>query len=193
MIYPYYKEIVNYEKNVNKFYDKKNFVGFILPNGLVYKAKEHSVTNVENVFKVDLSLLKEHFEDKNEILGETKDALCQLISNFFNNISYEKVVALNKFMDDNELLFSEVLVSLFGCHLITRIGKGIITSEDNHELFYNYILEGFEIKTIDRIVYDKEKKQYVFMKKNNRNTELYGEIEEIINQVPFDETPLFRK
>ena len=193
MIYNYCKEISNVEDNVDGFFNKNKFVGYILPNGLIYKTKNHNVSNAETFFMNSLFILKDNFSDKEKILGETDDLLCQIISRFFQNLSYDKIMALNDFISKNSLSFSDILVSLFGCHLVTRLDKTIITALGDHRPFYNYLLDGFRIETIDKIIYDEEKKQYVFRKNYDQNRELYEEIEEIRNEIINEEAPLFRK
>lgn len=193
MIYNFEKEIVN-KKDVMHFYDKNNFVGYILPDGSIYKCKNHNVSNVDTVLTMFLMILKDNYADKEKILSiETSDKLLQIIIRFLKKASNEKIVALLQFIKDNNLVVSDLIVSLFGCHLITRLDRTILTSETNHTLFFNYLLNDFTIHTIDKIIYDSVKKEYKYFKQNDRNDYLYDEVKYIKESVCNDDIALFYK
>lgn len=88
---------------------------------------------------------------------------------------------------------SDLLVSLFGCHLVTRLNKTILTSFHNHQRFYNYLLNGFHINTVDKIIYDEEKKAFIFQNSLHNNIELYQEIDKIREESLSSEIELFHK
>ena len=176
MIYNFEKEIIN-RNDVHHFYDEKNFVGYILPDGSIYKCKNHNVSNADTALNMFLMILKDHYDDKDKLLSiETNDKLLKIIVNYLRKLSHEEINALIKFIDQNNLLISDLIVSLFGCHLVTRLDRTILTSESNHECFFNYLLNDFKIHTIDKILYDFETLEYKFVKPLDRNEYLYDEI-----------------
>ena len=193
MMYEYDKRIVN-QNGVDNFYSKTNFIEYILPNGEIYQCMEHNISNIETVLKMDLDLLMKNYEDKEKILNnESDDKIMEIIINYLNKIPYEQIVALRDFINKNNLFVSDLIVQLFGCHLVTRLNKLILTSEIKHDLFFNYLLNDFKINTIDKIVYDKEMKTYKFMHGFDRNEYLYDEIDKIKKSVNNDEIDLFYK
>ena len=193
MIYSFENIVVN-NSNVNNFYSKSNFVGYLLPNGDIYQCKEHNVSNIYTVLTMDLELLKNHFEDKEKILkNSSSDKLLDLVIKYLNNCTYEKIVALSDFIRHNSLFISDLLVQLFGCHLVTRLNRTILTSEIKHDCFYNYLLNDFSIVTIDKIVFDSDKEKYLFIKGINRNEYLYDEIKNIKENVSDNDIDLFYK
>ena len=193
MVYKFDDRIVN-NGNVNSFFDKKKFVGYILPDGEIYHCINHNVSNVGTVLDMDIELLKSNFADKDKILtNNTSDKLMQLVINYLYRASYDEIVALSKFIKENSLGISDLIVQLFGCHLVTRLNKTILTSETNHSPFFNYLLNDFSVCTIDKIMYDNEKKEYVFIHGVDRNEYLYDEIERIKKSVNTEEIELFYK
>ena len=192
MVYKFDKRVVNYSK-VDHFYDKNNFVGYILPNGEIYPCKNHNVSNVKTVLEMSIELLKRNFNDKKSIIDNSShDKLLNIVINYLNKATYDEILALSKFMDKN-LYISDIIVQLFGCHLITRLNKTIITSEINHDCFFDYLLNDYKIFTIDKIIYDKDKKEYRFVSGKDRNDYLHDEVNEIKKSVKNEELDLFYK
>ena len=193
MVYKYEKRIAN-QKNIDNFYSKDNFVGYILPNGDVYQTLVHNVSNIDTVLTMYLDLLERSFNKKEEILNvNTSDPILKIVINYLKNIYYDEVIALKKFIRANNLFIRDLIVQLFGCHLVTRLNKTIITSKIDHSPFFNYLLNDFHITTIDKIVYDDEKKEYVFHHGIERNEYLYDEINGIKNNIRDNEVELFYK
>ncbi len=192
MVYKFEEKIVN-RNNVNNFYDKNNFVGYILPNGEIYSCKEHNVSNIKTILFLFIELLVKNFQDKDKFLIDTDDKLLKIIFNYLKNVSYDEIIALNDFIHQNNLFTSDLIVQLFGCHLVTRLDKTILTSETNHECFFNYLLNNFTVYNIDKIVYDKNLKQYKYVKTSNTNKSVYDEIDEIKTYVAENSKKLFYK
>ena len=193
MVYDFHKEIVN-RNDVSHFYNKNNFVGYILPDGSIYQCKNHNVSNAETVISMYLMILNDNYEFKETLMNiETDDKLLQIITKHLIKMSHDEIVALIKFINENNLLVSDLIVSLFGCHLVTRLDKTILTSETNHEYFYNYLLNDFKICMIDKIYYDSNNKTFRFIKSINRNDYLYDEIENIKKMNNVDDIELFYK
>ncbi len=193
MIYEYNKKIVNNDSVVD-FYKNKKFIGYILPDGSVFECMEHNISNVETSVKMYLELIDNNYSDKDELLNvDTNNKILQLIIKYLKTMSHEKIHALLEYIKKENLLLSDLLVSYFGCHLITRLKKEIITSETNHQCFYNYLLNDFKITTIDRIVYDENEKSFKRIGFINRNDYLYDEIKKIKNEVSENEIDLFYK
>ena len=191
MVYSYNEEIVN---RSNAFFDEKNFVGYILPDGSIYKCVDHNVSNIETFFNMFLVILDEKYEEKDELLNiQTDDKLARIVLLKLKKMPHDEIAALRKFIDSNNIIISDLIVSLFGCHLITRLKKEIITSEIDHHIFYNYLLHDFKITTINKLKYDSEKKEYYYVKSNERNEYLYDEINKLKNEVSEDEIDLFYK
>ena len=191
MVYEYNEEI---ENRSNNFADKKNFVGYILPDGTIYACKNHNVSNVDTFLKMYLVLLDKDYDKRNELLNiETSDKLAMVVLNRIKKMSYDEIHAFLEITKHNGFSISDLLVQFFGCHLVTRLKKEILTSETNHYCFYNYLLHNFQIVTIDKIIYNEEKKSYDFIKGNTRNDYLYDEIKEIKNVIKEDEISLFHK
>lgn len=191
MVYKYEKEIVN-TKNIDHFYDKNNFVGYILPNGDIYQCIEHNVSNVDTVLRMYLQILKDHYGDKEVLLKkDTTDKLLKLVINYLKNATYFEIVALSKFINEHNLFVSDVIVQLLGCHLVTRLDKTIVTSEINHKCFFNYLLNNFTVRTIDKMVYDPDLHEYKYVTGLDRNEYLYDEVEKIKKEVKEEERELF--
>ncbi len=193
MVYNFEEKVVN-KNDVNHFYDKNNFVGYILPDGSIYKCQNHNVSNVDTVLNMYLMLFKDHYSDKDKLLRiETDDKLLKLIVNYLKRASYDEIMALSRFIEENKLLISDLIVSLFGCHLVTRLNRTILTSECNHECFYNYLLNDFTIYNIDKMYYDSKNKVFKYAVSTNRNDYLYDEIENIKRNVDKKDIDLFYK
>ena len=191
MIYEYYEEIAN---RSNNFFDCNNFVGCILPNGKIYACKNHNVSNVATFLKMYLFLLDHEYENKDKILNEeTNDELGLLVLNHLKRMSHDEVHAFLKLVNNNTFSISDLLVEYFGCHLVTRLKKEILTSEVNHQCFYNYLLHDFKIVTISKLVYDPKSKDYQTVKSNERNEYLYDDIKKIKNEVDEHDISLFHK
>lgn len=191
MVYKYEKEIVN-TKNIDHFYDKNNFVGYILPNGDIYQCIEHNVSNVDTVLRMYLQILKDHYGDKEVLLKkDTTDKLLKLVINYLKNATYFEIVALSKFINEHNLFVSDVIVQLLGCHLVTRLDKTIVTSEINHKCFFNYLLNNFTVRTIDKMVYDPDLHEYKYVTGLDRNEYLYDEVEKLKKEVKEEERELF--
>ena len=193
MAYKYEKGIINYN-HVEEFSKYDNFVGFILPDGSIYKCKNHNVSNIDTVVHMYLDVLQRHFDDKDKILDtDTTDKILKMIIYYFKKASLEQIKALSNFIEKENLFISDLLVQFFGCHSISRINGMIYTSETNHEIFYNYLLNGVKVFTVDKIVYDEEKKEYRYLKAKDRNDYIYDEINRLKKDVNNDEIELFYK
>ena len=193
MVYKFDKSVVN-ERRLEDFYDKNNFVGYILPDGSIYKCKEHNIANVDTVFRLFMHIIKDNYGDKDRILNiEVTDRLIKLIIDYYRKSSYDEIVALDKFIDEKKLFISDILVQLFGCHLVTRLDKTILTSEFDHRYFYNYLLNDFTIRTIDKIIYDPNTHECKYTAFLDRNEYLYDEINNLKKEIKNDEIELFYK
>lgn len=194
MYFKYCNKFSNNSKNINNFYDVNNFIGYILPNGEIYKVKEHNIESIESILKMNLELLKNSYADKNIFLDkDSSNPIIKLILNYLNNKSYDEIMALKEFIDKYNLDISSILVELFKCHIITRLNKQIITSLGNHECFYNYLLHDYTIYTIDSIFYNNIDKKYCFIKERDENISLLQEINEIKKDVNKEDIELFMK
>ena len=139
MIYQYNSKVVN-TNGVDDFFNKKNFVGYILPDGSIYECKNHNVENVKTFIKMSLFLIKDNYSEREKFLSaDTNSPLMRIVSNYIKKTSYNELMALNSFIEQNNLEVSDLLVGLFGCHEITRSNKTILTALSNHEVFYNYL------------------------------------------------------
>ena len=188
--YPYHKEIEN-NGNINDFFDKKNFVGYILPDGTIYPCEEHNIGSIASLFNLILDCLCKYYDAKDKYLEEDcDDKLIQLIMNYFEKIPYEQAVDLNNFIVNNNIDLSDILVSLFGCHLVTRLNKKILTSSISHQIFYNYLLMGYEIETVPKIIYQNGKHSF-YSNDFYNNDFLYDEIKTINNEAFVYEKSLF--
>ena len=191
MIYEYDENIVN---RSNDFYDKNKFVGYILPDGSIFKWVNHNVTDVYSFFRLYLALLNDSYEKKDEILDiNTNNKLADVVLKKLKSLSYDEVHALYLLDKKDYLNASELFVCYFGCHLVTRLKKIIITSEINHRPFYNYLLHDFTICTAPRLLYDAESKSFKEVQGMDRNDYLYDEINEIKNTVKESEIKYFHK
>lgn len=193
MIYKFNKKIIN-TNSVDQAFSNSNYIGYILPDGSLYRCKNHNVSNIDTVLKLYLTILISNYDDKNKLLDKPIDnKLLLIVVNYLNNASYEKIVALSNFINNNNLFFSDIAVQLFGCHMITRFSKRIVTSEVDHSCFYDYLLHDYYIDNVDKIIYDEVKKEYHYYKDIHNNDELYEEIKRIKNDVKEEEIELFCK
>lgn len=190
--YKYYEEISNYN-DVNNFYNKTNFIGYILPDGNIYPCKNHNIESIISAFNMCLSNLVKNYEDREFFLvRKSNDPILQLILNFLWNLSQEEVIEFYNFIKNNKIDMSDLLVSLFGCHLVTRLNKKILTSNILHYPFYNYILMDFTIETVPKIIYKDN--EFMFKEKNLYNDDfLFDEIKMIKENASSDEKRLFFK
>ena len=188
--YEYHEEIINNNK-VEDFYGKTNFVGYILPDGSIYSCQNHNMETLETFYDMMIFYLKNDYKNKEKFLGrETKDPIFMMFRDFFWNATLEEIIKFDNFIKEKSLTLSDVLVSFFGCHLVTRLDKRILTSSVLHYPFFNYILMGFKVDTVPRIVYQNG--QYSFNDGSLYNDDfLIDEIEEINDIVNDDEKPLF--
>ena len=91
------------------------------------------------------------------------------------------------------LLLKEVIICYLGYHSVERTTKTITTSVPNiYETFYNYLLNGFTIFQLPRMVFDEELKTYFEVKQNeffvpDRQIRLKDEIASIRKLVPASE------
>ena len=190
MIYDYNSRVVNMH---NDFLDEKNFVGYILPNGSIYECKNHNISNISTFLKMYLKLLDMDYNNRKEIFDvDTNDELGKVIIKRLKSLSHDEVHALLEFAE-SVIILSDILVGFFGCHMITRLNKTIITSKYNHRCFYNYLLHDFHIDIIPRIIYDVESKKYRYVNSKNRNDYLYDEIKSLKSEVRNSEIELFTK
>jgi len=192
MVYEFNKNVINLG-GVNNFNSKYCFIGYILPNGDICRCEKHNVEDVSTILKLFLQLLRDYYDDRDRFLtGETKSKLIKIVINYLRSMSYDQVIALDDFLNSSRRIISDILVQLFGCHLVTRLDKKILTSKNNHEVFYNYLLNDFNVETIDEMVYNNEKKEYCFVSQKDRNGYLYDEIKTIRNDSN-DDIALFYK
>ena len=193
MIYQYNSKVVN-TNGVDDFFNKKNFVGYILPDGSIYECKNHNVENVKTFIKMSLFLIKDNYSEREKFLSaDTNSPLMRIVSNYIKKTSYNELMALNSFIEQNNLEVSDLLVGLFGCHEITRSNKTILTALSNHEVFYNYLLNGFTVNTVNKIVYDEKNNTFIFKNSLNRSIETYNEIDNIKKDIFPGEEKLFHK
>ena len=191
MVYNYEEKIVN-DGDLKDFFNPNRFVGYILPDGTIYECENHNIATVESVIKLSLQLLIIDFNDRDKFLDyDCKDNLIKVIMKYFRKIKYDEVVALNNYIEKNHVCLSDLLVELFGCHLITRLKKEILTSTSNHYCFYNYLLNGYKINTFNRLAYDEESKEFVQIEPIEENDDLYEEINEVIKYTANEDIKVF--
>lgn len=190
--YKYHEEIEN-NGNLNNFFDKNNFVGYILPDGTIYPCEKHNISSMESFFNLIVNNLYFKYDDKEKFLEKSiDDKLFQMLLDFFWKLSKEEAESLYQFTKDNKIDLSNILVSLIGCHLVTRLNKKILTSLSSHEPFYNYLLMGFEVETVSKIIYKDGK--YIFYHDNLYNNDfLYDKVKRINDEILDSEKPLFFK
>ena len=190
----YYSKIVN-SNSIKDFYGESNFVGYILPNGMILSCDEgHNISDIECFFKLYLYFLTKDDDSRNVLLdGDNSDFTRAMILNFFRNTSKEKLIALSKFIKDSNLRISDILVQLFNYNLVTRLNKTILTTNNSDEYFYNYILMGFRIIRVPRICYDSKSGNYCFcnISESFENNEVNEEIHMIKKKIPSDKLFMF--
>lgn len=190
MAYEYHEEIVN-ENKVEDFFKNVNFVGYILPDGKIYRAKDHNIESMTSFFNMTIENLLSNYADKNKFLeASTNDQIADILLNYFKNVSYEEVVALNQFIKQNNLSLSDILVAYFRCHLVTRTKKEILTSANDFRPFHNYILMGFNIRKIDKMLY-KDKSFYFIDDRKLENDYYLDEMHKLMAETREDERNLF--
>ncbi len=161
MAYTYHEEVVNTNQPEN-FFGKTNFIGYILDDGTIYRAKNHNIESMTSFFFMTLTNLIDKFENKDIILDlKTNDRIGQILINYFRHATYDELVALDKFIKKYNLGLSDLLVGYFRCHLVTRLNREIRTAANDFEIFHNYILMGFNIFKIDKMVYKNKKFDFV--------------------------------
>ena len=132
MVYEFNPKVVNHN-NVDSFFNEKNFVGYILPDGSIFKCINHNLTDADAFIRLYLPILDNDYHIKDELLNtNTDNKLTALMAKRLKNMSHEMIHALKDYIEKNKLFLSDVLVSFFGCHLVTRLHKEILTSESNH-------------------------------------------------------------
>lgn len=98
MIYEYNAKVVNTNK-LDDFYQKQNFVGYLLPDGTVFSCKNHNEEDADTFLKMGLSLMKINYDEKDLFLNEkTNNPLVKIIQNYLKKVSYEECLALAKFI-----------------------------------------------------------------------------------------------
>ncbi len=188
--YEYHPEIMN-NNEVKDFFHKANYVGYILPDGSIYSCTNHNIESLKSFYDMMIYFLKADYQNREKFLGkETNDPLFLMFSDFFWNTSLEEIIAFDDFVKKNNLSMSDIIVSFFNCHLVTRLNKRILTSSVFHYPFYNYILMGFKIDTIPKIIYRDGK--YCFHEESLYNNDyLLDEISAIQKETSEEERSLF--
>ncbi len=194
MIYEFDPRVVN-RKKVDDFNKYTKFIGYILPDGDIFECKEHNVSDATSVLKMFLDILDNNYDNKNIILDtNSNNKLLDVLLTRLKHMSHDEIHALLDFINNNnEFTISDLLVSYFGCHLITRLDKEILTSEIDYHCFYNYLLNDFKIVNVGRVIYNEEKKICEYIQPRVRNEYLYDEINRIKSEVNEDEIELFYK
>ncbi len=188
--YEYHPEIIN-NNEVKDFFHKTNFIGYILPDGSIYSCNNHNIETLQSYYDMTIYFFKTDYQNKDLFLGkDTNDPLFLIVASFFLNNSLEDIIKFDEFVKKNNLTMSDIIVSFFGCHLVTRLNKRILTSNILHYPFYNYILMGFKIDNVPKIIYRDG--EYCFLDNTLYNNDfLMDEIETIQEEVHDDEKPLF--
>ena len=114
MIYDYNAKIVNHNK-VDDFFNDHSFVGYILPDGTIFKCKDHNVSDANTFLKMYLEILDKDYEKKDELLNtETNNKLSELIVNHLKRMSHDKIHALLELINNSSFSISDLLVCYFG-------------------------------------------------------------------------------
>ena len=101
MVYEYNPRIVN-QKKIENFYDKSNFVGYILPNGEIFECKEHNVSNAITFLRMYLDILDTDYHKKDEILdSETNNRLLKILQYKLKKMSHDEIHALRVFIHNS--------------------------------------------------------------------------------------------
>jgi hypothetical protein len=190
VVYEYHKEVVN-KGNAEDFFEKGKFVGYILDDGTIYRAKNHNIESLASFFSMTLFNLIDNYKNKNIILDtESNDRIAQILLNYFRNASYEELVALDIFIKQYNLTLSDLLVGYFRCHAITRLNKEILTAANDFECFHNYLLKDFKVRKIDKILYKDGKFSFV-NDETLKNDYYMDEMEELKSEVSEDDREKF--
>lgn len=193
MVYEYNSKIVNRNK-VDDFFSNRSFVGYILPDGTIFACQDHNVSDANTFLWMYLEILDHNYDKKDELLdAKTDNKLLELLDYHLKKMSHDEIHALYEYIYENNVFLSDLLVSFFGCHLITRLDREILTSEIDYHCFYNYLLNDFKITNVGKLVYDKNEKKYKHIYPIVRNEYLYDEIKRIKKEVKEDEIELFYK
>ncbi len=194
MIYEFNPKIVNRNKPKD-FYTGRSFVGYILPNGDIVQFQNHNISDAETSLLMYLDILDNDYANKDKFLNgiETNNKLAQFVINHLKRMSHDEIHALLEYIHASHILLSDLLVYYFGCHLITRLDKEILTSENNYMCFYNYLLNDFKITNVGKLLYDGDNKRFIYVKPMDRNEYLYDEIKRIKNEVGDSQIDLFYK
>jgi len=190
MVYEYHDEVVN-KNEVKDFYKPTSFVGYILDDGTIYRAKNHNIESISTFFFMALSNLIRKYSDKDIILDvESNDPIAQLLINYFKRASYDELIALNEFINEYNLSLSDILVGYFRCHLVTRLNKRISTASNDFEPFHNYILMGFTIEKLDKMLYHNKK--FKFVDDRTMSNDFYlDEMKKLVSETKESERKMF--
>ncbi len=202
MIYKFDKRIL--DNYIKKIKPDEEFYGYILPDGSLYKVKDHKISNKVTSFSTSIQILagmhEENYEnEKKSYLDFLKkdypflsDPVIKMIMNYFDRVSYQEACAFTSFMNENGIELDDILVGFFKCHKISRINKEILTGVIDFNVFYNYMMEGFIIKNAPRLIYSDNSFKLIDKEYLN-NDYLYNEIEKIKDDSYFGEEHLFHK
>jgi len=194
MVYEYNRKVLeNYIKGKSKKDDDK-FIGYLLPDGSPYEVADHNLIGKATYFYMILYLISSNYNAKDIILKDVSmsDLIDKILITYLKNVSYDEACALNKFLKNSSINFDDLLVGLFHCHKVSRFDMEILTSEIDHKIFYNYILEGFKIKTVPRIVYNNHEFK-IIDKEYLSNEYLSDEVDEIKKDIYRGEENLFHR
>ncbi len=193
MVYEYNEKVINND-TVDNFYSKNNFVGYILPNGDIFQCKNHNIYDSKSFLFMYLMLLDNNFDERRELFNATtNNMLSKWILKSLTKMSHEEIHAMLVLVMNDKYTISDLLVGYFGCHLITRLEKEILTSEINYECFYNYLLNDYKITNIGKFIYDEKEKEFKHIYPKIRNEYLYDEIKSIKSDANEKEIALFYK
>lgn len=95
MIYEFNKKVIN-ASGIKDFYKKNNFVGYILPDGDIFKCQNHNVEDIDAILKMYLHLLEKHYNDRDVFLDKASNKLTKVVIDYFKRLTYEQVIALKK-------------------------------------------------------------------------------------------------
>ena len=113
MVYEYNSKIVNQNK-VDDFFNDKNFVGYILPDGTIFKCKDHNVSDANSFLWMYLMLLDEDYDNKEELLGTpTNNKLLKIIANRLRMMSHDEIHALYMYANENQVFFLLFFIHIF--------------------------------------------------------------------------------
>ena len=113
MAFEYNKKIVN-ENKIEDFFSKKNFVGYILPDGSIYECQNHNVSDASFFLRISLFLLDEHYENKQEFLeGKANNVLTLIVQKYLQKASYDEIIAL--WSSTKQTLYLMICIAFNGC------------------------------------------------------------------------------